>query len=252
MNTPADFSFTRGEYISTVDGARDWYLFHAGARPACVLVLHGHGSHGDQLLTRADLEPWRQCLNELEVSVVTPNLRDNSWMSAPAVTDLAELLTHLKATHPWQRLVIASGSMGGTGALIFAMRHPELVDGVVALGAATSLARYAAWCDQPGQAPVIYDIRDAIRQAYPTAQELQAHDLCVHADRLTMPVQYYHGAADEIIPVTEAQALAEQLQDNANFRLTLVPDGNHDSPLPFFRQALTDMLDRIDGGLLTN
>ena len=237
-----DFHFTRGEYTSAVDGAADWYLFHPGTRPLCVVVLHGHGSHGDQLLTRADLEEWRQCLKELHATVVSPNLRDNSWMSSPAVDDLAALLQRLKAAHPWRHLVIASGSMGATGALIFAVRHPELVDGVVALGAATSLRSYAEWCDQPGRHPVIPEILAAIRQAYPTAAMLAMNDVRAHCDRLTMPVFYCHGAADEIIPASEARALAAQMQGKDNFRLALIPGGDHDSPLPCFRQGLAEVL----------
>lgn len=241
-----DWPFVREEYTSTVDGLRDWYMFHAGTRPLCIVVLHGHGSHGDQLLTRADLEDWRECLRELDVSVLCPNLRDNAWMSSAAVMDLATLIRQLKSAHPWRRLVIASGSMGGTGALVFAVCHPELVDGVVALGAATSLARYAAWCEGPGRLPVVHEILDAIRVAYPTAENLAKHDVCALCDRLTMPVFFYHGAADELIPVSEAQALAERLKGTANFQLTLVPDGNHDSPLPFFREGVAKVIGALD------
>ena len=237
-----DFQFVREEYTSEVDGERDWYMFHPGKRPLCVVVLHGHGSHGDQLLVRGDLADWRECLKELDVSVLSPNLRDNAWMSQAAVADLAALIVRLKAIHRWSRLVIASGSMGGTGALIFAMRHPELVDGVVALGAATSLRRYVAWCDQPGRLPVISEISAAIHQAYPEAAELAAHDVCAECARLTMPVIFYHGAADELIPSAEARSLAECLKEKADFHLTLVPGGNHDSPLPFFREGLDRIL----------
>lgn len=241
----ADFQFIRREYTSAVDGITDWYMFHPGKSSLCVVVLHGHGSHGDQLLTRADLEDWRQCLKELDATVVTPNLRDNAWMSSAAVDDLAALLRNLKTEHPWRHLVIASGSMGGTGALIFASRHPELVDGVVALGAATSLRSYVNWCDQPDRFPVIPEILAAIRQAYPTAETLAMHDVRGHCDRLTMPVFFYHGAGDAIIPVSEALDLAEQMKGKDNFHLTLIPGGGHDSPLPYFREGMAKVLNAI-------
>ncbi|MBQ4481501.1 MAG: alpha/beta fold hydrolase [Victivallales bacterium] len=237
-----DFQFIRGEYTSAVDGATDWYILHPGARPLCIVVLHGHGSHGDQLLTRGDLEDWRQCLKELDATVVSPNLRDNAWMSPAAVDDLADLLKNLKAAHPWRHLVIASGSMGATGALIFAIRHPELVDGVVPLGAATSLRSYIEWCDQPDRFPVIPEILAAIRQAYPTEEMLAMHDVRKHCDRLTMPVFFYHGEGDAIIPVSEALDLAEQMKGKENFHLTLIPCGGHDSPLPYFREGMAKVL----------
>ena len=241
----SDFQFVRRKYISAVDGITDWYMFHPGTRPLCVVVLHGHGSYGDQLLTRTDLEDWRQCLKELGATIVSPNLRDNAWMSSAAVDDLAVLLQNLKAEHPWRHLVIASGSMGATGALIFAIRHPELVDGLVPLGAATSLRSYIEWCGQPDRFPVIPEILAAIRQAYPTAEALSMHDVREHCDRLTMPVFFYHGAGDAIIPVSEALDLAEQMKGKDNFHLTLIPGGGHDSPLPYFREGMTKVLNAL-------
>ena len=237
--------FARAEYTSAVDGLRDWYLFRPGNARLCVVVLHGHGSQGDELVTehwRERLRDWHECLNELDASVLCPNLRDHSWMSASAVADFAALLRQLKARHPWEQLVIASGSMGGTGALIFASRHPELVDGVVALGAAAAMPHYAEWCAQPGRLPVCGRILEAIRAAYPTPESLAAHDVCAHADSLRMPVLFYQGVADEVIPASEAIDLAERLKDKSDFHLTLVPDGNHDSPLHYFREGLTRIL----------
>ena len=47
--------FSRIEYASTVDGLRDWAMRREGAPGSpLVVVLHGHGSHGDQMLQRPD------------------------------------------------------------------------------------------------------------------------------------------------------------------------------------------------------
>ena len=65
--------FNRFEYESVVDGLKDWYSFHdAGAGTDCVVILHGHGSHGDQLLIRPDLAPWLASLDRFGVSVAEP------------------------------------------------------------------------------------------------------------------------------------------------------------------------------------
>ena len=102
--------FNRFEYESVVDGLKDWYLFHdAGAGTDCVVILHGHGSHGDQLLICPDLAPWLASLDRFGVSVVSPNLRDNAWMSPAAVSDLSRLLEEGKTRHRWRRIVFASG-----------------------------------------------------------------------------------------------------------------------------------------------
>ena len=43
-------------YRSPVDGLEDWALLWPGTRAGAWLVfLHGHGSQGDQLFTRADI-----------------------------------------------------------------------------------------------------------------------------------------------------------------------------------------------------
>ncbi|MBP5637983.1 MAG: hypothetical protein J6X55_00765 [Victivallales bacterium] len=233
--------YTRHSYISTVDGKEDWYLFHKGKRPIAIVTMHGHGSHGDQIIKRADVAERQNFLEKLDVSVISPNLRDNAWMSAPAVEDLKNLLVSLKAEHNFKRIIIDSGSMGGTGAFIFAICHPELIDALVVLGASTSLSTYLEWCAQPGQRPIIVEIHDAIAAAYPTPESLAAHDVCAHADRLTMPIYYYHGAADQTIPFSEALALNEKMSGKDNFHFFSIPDGNHDSPLPSFCEGLANV-----------
>ena len=231
--------FNRFEYESVVDGLKDWYLFHdAGAGTDCVVILHGHGSHGDQLLIRPDLAPWLASLDRFGVSVVSPNLRDNAWMSPAAVSDLSRLLEEGKTRHRWRRIVFASGSMGGTGALIFAVRCPDLADALVILGAATDIGRYCNWC--AGQTkPVLKEIHDAIRSVY-EGEDYPLHNVCVHAASLTMPVWLYYGGADRTIPVSEARALAEILAGKEDFHYHEIAGGDHDSPLSFFQQGLEE------------
>jgi pimeloyl-ACP methyl ester carboxylesterase len=127
--------FQRFEYTSNIDNTNDWYVYrHSGDNKDCVVVLHGHGSHGDQLLTwKSTRAFWEKFLQEEKVNVFSPNLRDNAWMCPNAVDDLTMLLTENKARYHWKRIILASGSMGASGSLVFAMRHPELVDGVVKL-----------------------------------------------------------------------------------------------------------------------
>ena len=51
------------EYISSVDGKKDIYFVHeAGKGRDCIVFLHGHGSHGDQIFTNPKLENMRSTL----------------------------------------------------------------------------------------------------------------------------------------------------------------------------------------------
>ena len=209
--------FNRFEYESVVDGLKDWYLFHdAGAGTDCVVVLHGHGSHGDQLLIRPDLAPWLASLDRFGVSVVSPNLRDNAWMSPAAVSDLSRLLEEGKTRHRWRRIVFAS--MGGTGALIFAVRCPDLADALVILGAATDIGRYCNW--GAGQTkPVLKEIHDAIRSVY-EGEDYPLHNVCVHAASLTMPVWLYHGGR---FPSPKRGRWLKSLQEKRIFIIMKLP-----------------------------
>ena len=85
-------------------------------------------------------------------------------------------------------------------------------------------------------------IHDAIKDAYRSDAEYEAHSVCGNAQALTMPVFYYHGGEDQIIPVTEARALNELLDGKANFHYKEVPGGDHDSPLAYFAEALDQLL----------
>lgn len=235
--------FQKYNYKSQTDEYEDWYLSHEGKSEGdCIVYLHGHGSHGDQLLTREDVQGY--CfpfLFDLGMHIVSPNLRDNAWMCPLAVDDLFMILDEGKRKYSWKRIFIVSGSMGGTGALIFAMRHPELIDGVAALGAATSIKRYMNWCTDSPKEIVNKEIYNAIAHAY-TEDAFDLNDVCKHAGKLRMPVLLYHGGADDVIPPVEAQSLNGILRGKGNFYYHEIPGGNHDSPLPFYREAVLKLI----------
>lgn len=219
------------------DGNEDWYLIRRVPRPRiCLLYLHGHGSGGDQLLTRPDIAEKTAWFEEQPITILSPNLRGNAWMNPAAVRDLRLILESERARNPWRHLLIVSGSMGGTGGLIFSMLHPELVSGCAALGAAVDLPRYLAWLAR-SETPILREIRAAIETAYPEESDRIAHSVLRHAERLTMPVYFAHGSADEIIPVEGARALRDRLDGRAEFFYREIDGGDHDSPLPDFIPA---------------
>lgn len=220
----------------------DWALALPGGRIG-VVVIHGHGSHGDQIFTRADIRKWGTFVISNGWGILSPNLRDNAWMSPEAADDLTELILYAKKHYGWKKIVLASGSMGGTSNLIYAGLHPELVDGVVSLGAASDLKRYAKWCDSRTDRPICAEIAAAIRTAYHGEETLMdRHSVCRNASKLTMPVFLYHGSADATIPVSESRILTGLLAEKKDFHYGEIYNGNHDSPLPFFEQALSHVI----------
>jgi len=227
----------RLDYASAVDSQCDWALLRAGdRRELWIVVLHGHGAHGDQLYTRRDVrENWLPEFLATGAGIVTLNLRGNAWMSPAAASDLHDIIEYLRAEFGMQKTVFCSGSMGGTGNLIYGVLYPGDVGGIVARGAATDLGSYYKWCTTQTR-PILREIADAIRAAYGAdpgqAPEIyRRHSAQANADRLAMPVYLAHGAADQTIPVQQAQMLADKLRAKKDFCYREIPGGNHDSPL---------------------
>lgn len=228
----------RLEYASSVDGHADWAGVLPGADATTwVVCIHGHGSHGDQLYVRPDVrEHWLPRWRARGCGILTPNLRDNAWMSPAAAADMHALVTWLRSERGARRLLFFSGSMGGTSNLIYATLHPEDVSGLAAMGAVSDLASYHSWCRTRKEPAVVAQIADAIERAYggipanrpaPYAR----HSTLAHADQLSMPVFLCHGADDKLMPISQSRDLAERMADRPNFRYVEIPGGNHDSPL---------------------
>lgn len=240
-------------YTSAVDGRQDWALVRPAERSRLWLVMiHGHGSHGDQLFTRPDVKALLLSpLCQAGFGIVSPNLRDNAWMGPAAAVDLQALLELIRVRFDAQgRFILCGGSMGGTSNLIYAVLHPEDVAGVVAACPATDLAGYYAWGRERNQG-VIREIADAIESAYggPPATRVDIywrHSAVRNCAHLTMPVRIMHGTADELIPVTQARALAKAMQGRANFYYQELAGGHHDSPLAEMPAALEWVLNKIE------
>ena len=236
----------RVEFISAFDGRRDWYLVVPGQpdQPCCINI-HGHGSAGDQLWTRLDIRPNLDAAVRKGITVLSPNLRGNAWMSPAAAADLAQIIAAERRRRVWTKTIVVAGSMGGSSALAFAALRPEFVDGVVALGAATDVARYQAWCLAPDSPPRTAAIRKAIAEAIEAAYESAdktPHSASANAVRLAMPIVLVHGELDETIPVEEARDLAAKMKKNPNFVYREIPDGGHDAPLAHWAESLETLI----------
>ena len=162
-------------------------------------------------------------------------------MSPAAADDMVQIIETERQKRTWTKTIFVSGSMGGTSVLVFAALHPERVDGVVALGAATDIARYETWCrssDSPAATAGIRSaIADAIAYAYGDADKT-VHSASGNAQKLTMPIVLFHGEKDTLIPIEEARDLASKLKQAPHFIYREISGGNHDSPLPLWSEAV--------------
>ena len=227
----------RINYASAVDGCKDWALFRPGDAAKPVIVnIHGSFSSGDQLYTRKDIRNHLLPVFLKEnLGILTPNLRGTVYMCPAAVADMAGLLDVIEERFVKKpRFIFLSGSGGASSSQIFAIRHPERIQGLVVLGACDLVDRlnFARQSDQP----VMQRLAKAIISAYGgTPEEVpevyKAHSVLAHTDRLTMPFLLASGEKDALIPIEKVRLVAEALKHKPNFTYREIPNGNHDSPL---------------------
>lgn len=226
----------------SADGSRWPYLVQVPPQaPVAILVyLHGHYSDQTQGMTVGSYGDCfgrlrRECLRR-SWAYVSAWYGGNTWMGPLGQSGLADLIGILRTRWPGQPLYLCGGSMGGTSALVFAVRRPELVDGVIALGAAADVESYHAFCNASAD-PVLKNIAAAIRIHYRTnghnlTEELRARSALRNAERLTMPVYLSHGARDGLIPVGPVRTLAARLQGlGRRVQYLELPEGDHDAPV---------------------
>lgn len=237
-------SVQRLDYASPADHAADWALVYPPeSGDTWIVMIHGHGSTGDQLYTRPDIrETWLPAFRAMGAGILTPNLRGNAWMSPRAASDMRGLLEWVRTEFGARRYVFASGSMGGTSNLAYAALHPDDAAAVVALCPATDIASYLSWCRTTDTA-ICREIAHAIQTAYGASARRGAADLGARSAvrnhvRLTMPVYVAHGAADTVIPVSQTRRLVGAMAEASHLAYTEIPEGDHDSPLAWMPSAL--------------
>lgn len=226
-------------YVSVVDNCEDWALLWPpeGSEPdspaTWVVSLHGHGSTGDQLYTYDKVREHRlDGLRKEGWGILSPNLRGNAWMCPAAVEDLHSLLEYLRNNFNAESFVFFSGSMGGTGNLIYGVLHPEDVSACVSLCPVTDLPDFEQWCAQRKSC-----ITEAIDFSYggtPLGKTdlYRRHSAFANMDKITFPVLITHGDADDTVPVEQSRRFAEKAKNfKFPFEYIEIPKGGHDAAL---------------------
>jgi pimeloyl-ACP methyl ester carboxylesterase len=228
----------------TADGSRWPYLLQApqGEPEAILINLHGHYSDEWQGMTEeiygdAFGKLRRECRRR-NFAYVCPWYGGNSWMGPLAEAGMVDLIAALRERWPQPPLYLMGGSMGGSSTLVFAVRQPQLLQGVVALCPAADVEAYHAWClRQAGHNATLNNISEAISLHYSVAGkdlagELRLRSALQNAERLTMPLYLRHGDADGLIPVEWTRQLAKKLRGlGRKVIYEELPGGDHDGPI---------------------
>jgi predicted peptidase len=187
-----------------------------------ILFLHGSGERGGDGILETDVgigTAIRTDRSSIEAIVVMPQCKKNSWWTLPPMDEMA-MATLKEATKEFhgdaERTYLTGISMGGYGTWHLAEKYPGRFAALVvicggirppahALKAIPELAKIS-----PPDSPKSYT--EAARQIG------------------KIPVWIFHGAADDIVPVTESQRMSEAMKlVGADVHYTEFPGVKHAS-----------------------
>lgn len=186
-----------------------------------LLFLHGSGERGDDNVRQLSLGlgPALQRYGErYKCIVVFPQCRDGyEWYGEMELQAIAALENTVREFHgDRRRLYITGISLGGSGAWTMS-RHRKLFAAAV-----------------PVCGEIVRRIDDPFPVALPPdlARILQSRDpyTALAAEIGSTPVWAFHGADDDVVPVTESRSMVDALRHHrGNVRYTEYPGVRHDA-----------------------
>jgi len=171
-----------------------------------LIALHGHGADRRQFVEdpRDECRAVREIAAKRGLLLVAPDYRaPDSWMGPAATADLGDLITCLRREREIGALILCGGSMGAAASLAFAVMHPELVQGVVAMNGVADMLEFS-------------NFQEAIRRSYGGAKEdvphvYRARSAALHPQVLTMPLRLTIGGQDQSTPPASVRRLVAAL-----------------------------------------
>lgn len=185
-----------------------------------ILALHGAGERGSDglLQTAVGIGPAiRANRSVIEAIVVMPQCPRDHWWTLSPMDDLAmaALAEATKEFHgDTHRIYLTGLSMGGFGAWHLAQKYPGRFAALVVIcgGIRAPAAALSAYPDLAKVTP-----SDSPKTYLDAAQRVGK-----------VPVWIFHGADDEIVPVTESQRMSEAMkQIGAEVHYTEYPGTGH-------------------------
>ena len=237
-------------FAASCDGSEQKYveIVPDGFRPeaGALIALHGHGSDRRQFAEhgRGECKAAREAALSRQMLFVSPDYRaKTSWMGPKAESDVRDILAKLGRERGVTRFFLCGGSMGGTSALTFAVRHPSLVAGVVALNPLADHLTYEKF-------------QDAIAASF-GGDKLSARDeycrrsAINYPERFTMPVSITVGGADRTVPPGSARELAKKIAFRRPDLLYFdeVATRGHETDYAASKRAFDEMFRRADAAV---
>lgn len=233
-------------FISTWDNRELYYVemlpehFVDSQSADVVIGLHGHGADRWQFATdqRPECSAFRTFAQELQMIAISPEYGSKtSWMGPAAEQDLLQIIKQIEAKYNVGRVFLVGGSMGATGALTFASRHPELIDGVVAMNGHANHLEFE-------------NFQEAVIESFggtkmDVPMEYKKRSAEYWPERLSMPIAFTVGMADSIVPPHSVIRLSNILSMLGDVSFLIVDErGGHDTNLGDAMRAMKFMLNQ--------
>lgn len=203
------------EFRSAWDATAQRYVellpepFDVAEESHLMIVLHGHGSDRWQYVRqdRGECRGARDVALKYGMILLSPDYRaPDSWMGPAAEADLVQIIGEARRRYRIGKIVLGGGSMGGTGALIFAALHPDLVAGVVSQNGTANMLEFDRFQDS------IHRWYGGTKQEQPGEYRKRSPEFA--AKRLVMPTAFTTGGNDTLVPPASVLRLAAQLQSS--------------------------------------
>lgn len=200
------------EFRSTLDGTSQRYvqILPGGFNPTgpniAMIALHGHGSDRWQYIKdgRGETRGARDVAAKYGMLFISPDYRaTTSWMGPKAEADVLQIITDLRKQKGVKKIFMVGVSMGGTSALIFTMRHSEIIDGVCSQNGMANMVEYGGFAD------AIAASYGGTKAAIPDEYRQRSAELSPQS--FTMPVAITVGMKDTIVPPQSVLRLAVAL-----------------------------------------
>ncbi len=221
-------------YFTGTDGAEHAYWLELpqmepGRKYPLILHFHGHGGGTPPNIANIQTEPFarfRELALEHGYILAAPAYGRSSWMNASGRRIARDFLRFLVKHLPVDttRVYSTGVSMGGGGALTFAMFYPRRVAAVVDFMGVSDFARFynagfyhdslqRAFGGTPEEVPDVYREQSA----------------ALNAEKLAdVPVLIIHGDADRTVPVWNSRILHSVLKAaGGTVKYIEVPGGTH-------------------------
>ena len=203
--------------------------FDARKEHDLLIVLHGHGSDRWQYVreARGECAGARDVALKFGMIFISPDYRaPDSWMGPKAEADLVQIIKEARQRHRIGEVVLGGGSMGGTGVLIFAALHPDLVDGVVSNNGTANLLEYE-------------NFQESIRKSYggtkqQVPEEYRKRSPELFPEKFTMPIAFTTGGKDTSVPPASTLRHDDESGRVFSFRGAGVARRRHSLPAMWF------------------